>query len=77
MRLGSRAWSLEGKLAALLLLVGAGGAMAGLLLPKLIERPWIAFATALGLGLVPALWLARTDVSGDSHTRTHVPPVTS
>jgi uncharacterized protein (DUF2342 family) len=25
----------------------------------------------------PALWLARTDVSGDPHTRTHVPPVTS
>ena len=25
----------------------------------------------------PALWLARTDVRGDSHTRTHVPPVTS
>jgi coenzyme F420 biosynthesis associated uncharacterized protein len=25
----------------------------------------------------PALWLARTDVRGDPHTRTHVPPVTS
>ena len=25
----------------------------------------------------PALWLARTGASGDSHTRTHVPPVTS
>jgi putative hydrolase len=25
----------------------------------------------------PALWLARTDIRGDSHTRTHVPPVTS
>jgi coenzyme F420 biosynthesis associated uncharacterized protein len=25
----------------------------------------------------PALWLARTGVRGDPHTRTHVPPVTS
>jgi len=59
MRPGSRAWSLEGKLAALLLLVGAGGALAGLLLPRWIERPGMAFATALALGLLPAMWLAR------------------
>jgi len=59
MRPGSRAWSLEGKLAALLLLVGAGGALAGLLLPRWIERPGMAFAAALALGLLPAMWLAR------------------
>jgi two-component system nitrogen regulation sensor histidine kinase NtrY len=59
MRPGSRAWSLEGKLAALLLVVGAGGALAGLVLPRLIADPAMAFAVALGLGLVPAIWLAR------------------
>ena len=59
MRPGSRAWSLEGKLAALLLAVGAGGALAGLLLPRLIANPRIAFAAAVGLGLLPAMWLAR------------------
>jgi len=59
MSLSSRAWSLEGKLAALLLIVGAGGALAGLGLPRLIESPAIAFAAALGLGLLPAMWLAR------------------
>jgi len=59
MRSGSRAWSLEGKLALLLLTVGAGGALAGLVLPRLIQDPAIAFAASLGLGLVPALWLAR------------------
>ena len=60
MRSGSRAWSLEGKLALLLLTVGAGGALAGLVLPRLIQDPAIAFAASLGLGLVPALWLARS-----------------
>ena len=56
---GSRTWSMEGKLAALLLLVGAGGALAGMWLPRLIAGPWVAFAAAVGLGLVPAMWLAR------------------
>jgi len=55
----SRAWSLEGKLAALLLLVGAGGALAGLLLQHWIERPGIAFTATMALGLLPAIWLAR------------------
>ncbi len=59
MRSGSRAWSLEGKLAALLLLVGAGGALAGLLLPRWIERPGMALAAAVALGLLPAMWLAN------------------
>ena len=59
MLLSSRAWSLEGKLAALLLLVGAGGALAGLLLQHWIERPGIAFIAAMALGLLPAIWLAR------------------
>jgi two-component system nitrogen regulation sensor histidine kinase NtrY len=59
MRPGSRAWSLEGKLAALLLTVGAGGALAALSLHHLIADPTMVFAAALALGLVPAIWLAR------------------
>jgi two-component system nitrogen regulation sensor histidine kinase NtrY len=51
--------SLEGKLAALLLAIGVGGALTGMALLHLIDSAWLAFAVTLGLGFVPALWLAR------------------
>jgi two-component system, NtrC family, nitrogen regulation sensor histidine kinase NtrY len=58
-RPGSFGLSLEGKLAALLLAIGVGGAVAGMVLLRLIGSAWLAFAVALGLGFAPALWLAR------------------
>jgi nitrogen fixation/metabolism regulation signal transduction histidine kinase len=59
MRPGSRALSLEGKLAALLLAVGLGATIAGLLLQHLIGSGWLVLAVVSGLGFAPALWLAR------------------
>jgi two-component system, NtrC family, nitrogen regulation sensor histidine kinase NtrY len=58
-RPGSFGLSLEGKLAALLLLIGMGGAVAGMVLLRQIGSAWLALAVALGLGFAPALWLAR------------------
>jgi two-component system, NtrC family, nitrogen regulation sensor histidine kinase NtrY len=55
----SRTVSLEGKLAALLLIVGCGGVIAALALMHLFGNPWLAGALALALGVLPALWLAR------------------
>jgi len=54
-----RAWSLEAKLAAMLFAVGCGGAVAALLLSRLLGRVPLSLALVLILGLVPALWLAR------------------
>jgi two-component system nitrogen regulation sensor histidine kinase NtrY len=59
MRPGSRALSLEGKLAALLLAMGLGGTIAGLLLRGLIGSGWLTLAVVSGLGFLPVLWLAR------------------
>jgi coenzyme F420 biosynthesis associated uncharacterized protein len=47
--------------------------------PQALARVWSApeqLPSSQELG-DPALWLARTGASGDPHTRTHVPPVTS
>ena len=52
-------WSLEGRLAALLLCVGTGGALAGMALWHLIGSVWLALGVAIRLGFAPALWLAR------------------
>jgi nitrogen fixation/metabolism regulation signal transduction histidine kinase len=51
--------SLDGKLAALLLACGLGGALAGMVLQRLLNSFWLAIAVTLMLGFVPALWLAR------------------
>ena len=59
--MNSRAFgmSLEGKLAALLLAIGVGGALAGVTLLRLLGSPSLALAVAVVLSIVPALWLAR------------------
>ncbi len=62
MRPGRRALSLEGKVAALLLAVGVGGAIAGALLWRLLGNGLMTLCLAVLLGIVPALWLARRAV---------------
>jgi nitrogen fixation/metabolism regulation signal transduction histidine kinase len=51
--------SLEGKLAALLYGVGTAGAASGMLLWHFMGSAALALASALLLGAVPSLWLAR------------------
>jgi nitrogen fixation/metabolism regulation signal transduction histidine kinase len=52
-------WSLEGRLAALLLGVGVAGALAGMALWHSLGSAWLAAGVAIMLGFAPALWLAR------------------
>jgi two-component system nitrogen regulation sensor histidine kinase NtrY len=51
--------SLEGKLAALLLAVGALSSLLAIALTQSLGAPLTAFVVVAGLGLLPALWLAR------------------
>jgi two-component system, NtrC family, nitrogen regulation sensor histidine kinase NtrY len=59
MRARSRTLSLEGKLAALLLAVGMGAALAGAALSQLLRDRIAALCLIGAAGLLPALWLAR------------------
>jgi len=52
-------FSVEGKLAALLIAAVVVSALATMWLASLFEQPWLAFAIAVAGGVVLALWAAR------------------
>jgi len=52
-------WTLEGKLAALLLTVLVLASLIAIVLMQVLEEPLGAFAIAVGLGILPLLWAAR------------------
>ena len=52
-------FSIEGKLAALLIAAVVVSALAAAWLASLFGQPWLAFAIVIAVGLIPALWTAR------------------
>ncbi len=55
-------WSLEGKLAALLLAVLVASALAAVWVMQALEQPWLAFSLVVAVGVVSLLWIARRAV---------------
>jgi nitrogen fixation/metabolism regulation signal transduction histidine kinase len=53
-------FSIEGKLAALLIVAVVLSAAAAVSLATLFEQPWLAFAVVVAAGLALALWIARS-----------------
>jgi nitrogen fixation/metabolism regulation signal transduction histidine kinase len=52
-------FSIEGKLAALLIAAVVLSALAAAWLTMLFEQPWLAFAVVVAAGLLPTFWIAR------------------